>query len=96
MAVKLVNGTTEITLGTDTSIIDSFSKQVTKIPIVSKPAEDNIAIESGSSRSVSVSFTRMDPIGNADWVEGLFGLINRWQTKTDGLDMHITENTPGT
>lgn len=97
-----------IDLGTVTSYSDTFSKSVTRFPIVARSTRDAFAIESGSSMSISLEYARRSPDdfdddsedstqwSNARWLEEVDLAMDRWQAESDGFTLDIdASDTPG-
>lgn len=97
-----------IDLGSVTSYSDTFSKSVTKFPIVTRSTRDAFAIESSTSMSVMLDYARCSPevpndLGtdstqwsNVKWVEEVDLAMDRWQADSDGFRLNIdTSDIPG-
>lgn len=92
------NGNTiTIDLGSVTSYSDSFSKSVTKFPVVTRSTRDAYAIEASSSMTISIDYARPCPEApddtgydstkwsNVKWVEEVDLAMDRWQADSDGF-----------
>lgn len=89
----------EFSFGTITGISDSFMKSASTTPIPSMKASSAFTIESKTSKTITVSFTRKQPENaiasgsdttrwsNGHWVSTVKKAIDRWQCKTDGFHL---------
>lgn len=92
------DGEDDIVIETVTSFGESFSKSGTVTPLVSMSVDDACGIESGSSKTYNISFTRKNPQSgsgsrgwsNATWLTRLTRAVNRWQCKTNGFNLTFT------
>lgn len=97
-----------IDLGSVTSYSDTFSKSVSKFPIVTRSTRDAFAIEASTSMTISIDYARPCPDSpddnardstqwsNVKWVEEVDLAMDRWQADSDGFRLNIdTTDTPG-
>lgn len=89
----------EFSFGTITGISDSFMKSASTTPIPSMKASSAFTIESKTSKTITISFTRKQPANaissgsdttrwsNGHWVSTIKKAIDRWQCKTDGFHL---------
>lgn len=85
--------------GTVTGIQESFQKSGSTTPIPSLPVDNAFTIESKTTKIISISFTRVQPIGardsgsdsrrwsNAYWLQSIESAVGRWQCRTDGFQL---------
>ena len=81
------SGTT-IEIGEVTSINESLQKSCTVVPLVSMSMDDTFSVESRSSKTINIAFTRVNPssgLNNANWITQMENAMNRWQCRTDGF-----------
>lgn len=104
-------GTMEIGYGNlmiKINVLTGFSETLTKsgtvFPLVSLEAEDAFVLDTGTKKTITLSFRRRCPDddvindrssdsdlwSNAYWYEQVMGLIDRWQAKTDGCKLRYT------
>ena len=95
-------GTREINLGYATTISESYRKNVTSYPLISKSQDDALAVEFGSSMTYTVQFKHVaDTTSNSDedartakdWYNRLTSFIDRWQARTNGFRLVYTPST---
>ncbi len=92
-----------------TSISDSVSASITRVPIVTFKADQAFAFDTGTTSSLSFSITRPNPVNPDDRPENtdsrtwsnkrfekeLTGYIDRWQAETDGCTLVFEPYTTG-
>lgn len=92
-----------------TSITDSVSASVTRVPIVTFKADQAFAFDTGTTSSMSFSITRMNPAdpddspsntnsrtwSNKRFEKELVRYIDRWQAETDGCQLVFEPFTSG-
>lgn len=93
-----------VSLGTVTAIAPTLNKKSMVTPIPSLDMQSAFPIESGNSKSYSISFKRVNPVtpdnssddsdrwSNRKWYEALTSCINRWQARTDGCTLRYAAN----
>ena len=87
---------TSIEVGTVTTISESFQKSCTIVPLVSMSVDDTFAVESKSSKTIHINFTRKNPssgTSNASWISAMNTALNRWQCRTDGFELVYEPDT---
>ena len=99
----------EIDMGIITSYSESFSKSVSKFPIVSRSTPDTFAIETSSNSEITFDYVRRSPdspddnaIDSTDWstprwVEEMDLAMDRWQAESDGFTLryNLDRELPG-
>lgn len=89
-------GSTSIMVETVTSFSESFRKVCTTTPLVSLSAEDALSVETGSSKTYNISFSRVSGasgISNSAWIASIYTAMDRWQCRTDGFEMVYTPDS---
>ena len=92
-----------VSLGTVISITPTLNKRSVVTPIPSLDMQSAFPIETGNSKSYSLTFKRVNPpvpndSGSSDewsnekWYEVLTDCINRWQARTDGCTLDYVAN----
>lgn len=101
-SVTLEYGSTVLDFGIITSFSESMNKSCMTTPLVSLSVDETCIVESGSSKTYSVSFTRKNPAScnddssdstkwsNAAWYTAIEASVNRWQARTNGFKFRYT------
>lgn len=90
LSYTLDGSTTSVVIGTDVTIQEALQKSCTVVPLVSMPVADTFAIDTKTVKVINVSFQRKQGEGgmtNADWLNTVEGMLNRWQCRSDGFTL---------
>lgn len=86
------SGLGTVDLGIVTNVSDSVKYNVSSTKIPTLPAESTFLIDTGSTETVSIAFSRksgMNGMDNAEWLDELQSFVNRWQAETNGCQVNI-------
>lgn len=100
--VTLEYGNIVLDFGIITSFSESMSKSCMTTPLVSLSVDETCIVETGSSKTYNVNFTRKNPANyndgssdsedwsNAAWYSAVESCMNRWQARTNGFKFTYT------
>ena len=91
-------GSQHIDFGIPTACSTTFSKSVSKFPIVTQSYEDTFALDSKTGKTYSFSFVRKngdDGLTNSEWLEELDLAMDRWQGDSDGFEVRFNADDDG-
>lgn len=91
-------GYEHIDFGIPTACSTTFSKSVSKFPIVTQSYDDTFALDSKTSKSYNFSFVRKngdDGMSNPEWLEVLDEAMDRWQVDSDGFTVRFNRDNWG-
>lgn len=94
--LSLSYGTTTISVSVPVTISESMQKSCTVVPLVSMGEDNTFAVESRSSKTIRISFQRVQPASgmtNADWIRAMEEAVNRWQCRTDGFRLRYVPDS---
>ncbi len=93
-----LGSTQSFDFGIPTGCSTTFSKSVSKFPIVTMSYENTFAIDSKTGKTYSFSYTRKNGDGgmtNKEWLDELNVAIDRWQAESDGFTVVFNSNSKG-
>lgn len=101
-------GSTTLDMGCPTSYSPSFSKSVSKFPIVTRSYRETFAIDSKTGMQLSIGFVRKNPLNpndrssdstmwsNAKWLQEVDSAMDRWQARSDGFTLVFNSSSDKT
>ncbi len=83
-------GAQSLDFGIPTACSTTFSKSVSKFPIVTQSYNTTFALDSKTGKTYSFSFVRKNGdsgLTNSEWLEELDLAMDRWQVDSDGFEV---------
>ncbi len=91
-------GAQSLDFGIPTACSTTFSKSVSKFPIVTQSYDSTFALDSKTGKTYSFSFVRKNGdngMTNSEWLEELDLAMDRWQVDSDGFEVRFNADKDG-